>query len=549
MKRLIVIFFALVMAAVAEARAPEPVWSLERLDLDLNLEPSRKAATITGRLSLLPPAGGSRTLILGMNSREVIVELEEVHLLEPRGRTMQIERITPDEARARRLVRLDVTDGDDPFEEGVIVELSVRLRAVAPSFQFILSSDFALASWVEHWYPAPATEEGAIPSNAAPGLTTLRMPLDWRGVANGAQIDERLESDRRVEVWETPMPMARSFAAGPLERVEAKAGEVTVQFNVLERKAGLTDLARTIAAALAALEKRFGPYPWPSLQIVEIPEDLIDWAASSEQGIIMVRSSVLEQRSGAVPLFAHEGAHAWWGNVVRGEGPGAKMLTEALAQYGAVLAIEALEGRDAAIEFLRFSREGYNPLQSALGYFYMWRQGQDKPLASLEHGEGHNLADSKGMWFYQMLRERLGDEIFFDILTHLLQNYAGSALTLDEFRAIVIAAAPNDDGLEQFLSQWLDRTGAPIPRVDWWSINRGRGIELIVEQQQAGDPYLLELEVGIELSDGSTSIRTVTLVERRETVRFEVPSRAVGLRIDPDHRILLWRPEYGPPPD
>jgi len=127
------------------------------------------------------------------------------------------------------------------------------------------------------------------------------------------------------------------------------------------------------------------------------------FAAASEQGFIMVRSSVLDNESGSLPLFAHEAAHGWWGNLVRSDDPGGKMASEALAQYGAVVSIESIEGRDAMVEFLRFSRHGYNPLQCALGYFFMWSDGGDKPRMELARGKwDHNLADSKGMWFYHM---------------------------------------------------------------------------------------------------------------------------------------------------
>lgn len=120
---------------------------------------------------------------------------------------------------------------------------------------------------------------------------------------------------------------------------------------------------------------------------------------------------------GNLPLFAHEAAHAWWGNRVSTTGPGAQLVSESLAQYGAVLAIGALEGHDAMNEFLRLSRDGYNQLQSAAGYFEMARRGGDRPLSQLSNGRwDHNLSDAKGHWFYHMLRHRIGDERFFAVL-------------------------------------------------------------------------------------------------------------------------------------
>jgi hypothetical protein len=222
------------------------------------------------------------------------------------------------------------------------------------------------------------------------------------------------------------------------------------------------------------------------------------------------------------------------------------MLGEALAQYGAVVAIEALEGREASLEFLRFSRQGYSPLQCALGYFYMARKGEDEPLAVLQGPSGHNLADSKGAWFHHMLRDRIGDERYFAALRALFERFDGHAASLDEFRTIV--AGPEDPGIERFLAQWLDRAGAPEVELTWWSIDRGKGVEVTLVQKQEGDPYALELELAIDLADGSTVRERVRFDERSASSKIAVPQRALAIRLDPDHRVLLWRPEYGPPP-
>ncbi|HEX6203512.1 MAG TPA: M1 family aminopeptidase, partial [Thermoanaerobaculia bacterium] len=437
---------------------------------------------------------------------------------------------------------------DQALPPGSEVTVEFALETTGRASQLVVDRGFALASWVEVWYPVPGDPGDGYGSPVAPGSTTIRMPAGWRAVAPGELVEVREHEDERIETWRTEVPAARSFAAGPLTRIEvADAGGVPVSFFVLAPDTGYAARAALLGRAIGALEQRFGPYPYPSWNVVEIPEELVTFAAASEQGFIMVRSSVLANESGALPLFAHEAGHAWWGNRMRGQGPGSRMIGEALAQYGAVVAIEALEGRDAAVEFLRFSREGYNPVQSALGYFYLVRRGEDEPLAVLTGPAAHNLADSKGMWFHHMLRERMGDGPFFAALRTLFERFDGRRATLDDLRAIVLAAS-DDRGMEAFLAQWLDRSGAPEIDLAWWSVDRGRGLEVTLEQRQEGEPYRVELDLAIDLLDGSTVLERVVLDERRRTFRYAVPYRAGGVRLDPHHRLLLWRPEYGPPP-
>lgn len=353
--------------------------------------------------------------------------------------------------------------------------------------------------------------------------------------------------------------MARSFAAAPyvVAREAASSREVAV-YLLSASPAGARAQARTLSRAVGAMERRFGPYPYPTYAIAELPESAVTWAASSEQGFIMARTSMFDAPGGNLPLFAHEAAHGWWGNLVNTSGPGGKLGSESLAQYGAVVAIEALEGPPAAREFLRFSRTGYNPLQCALGYFHIWREGGDKPLAKLENDEwDHNLSDSKGMWFYDMTRQRLGDTAFFAALRGLIARFAAQPMTVADIRAAFLTAAPGDTALGGFLNQWLDRKGAPVLAVDWWSMRRAPasangegtlGATIRIRQRQPGEPYALPLEVALTLRDSTRLLDTLDLREREQTFELDLAERAIGLEIDPRHRLLIWRPEYGARP-
>jgi hypothetical protein len=94
--------------------------------------------------------------------------------------------------------------------------------------------------------------------------------------------------------------------------------------------------------------------------------------------------------------------------------------------------------------------------------------------------------------------------------------------------------------------------------VDWWSLRRDAAsrqeeppgaVALRIRQLQPGPPYALDLEVLVTLRDSSTVRDTVVVRGREESVELEVPRRAVDVRIDPDHRLLIWRPQYGPQPE
>jgi aminopeptidase N len=140
----------------------------------------------------------------------------------------------------------------------------------------------------------------------------------------------------------------------------------------------------------------------------------------------------------------------------------------------------------------------------------------------------------------------VGDEIFFATVRGLIEEFAGKALTLDGLRDAFIEAAPEAD-LAPFFAQWLDRAGAPVLDLKWKALAGGNA-ELSLLQVQKGEPYRLQLEVAIETRDGRTNVHPVAVSGRETRVQLAVDGEIERIRLDPNHRLLIWQPEYGARP-
>jgi hypothetical protein len=212
-----------------------------------------------------------------------------------------------------------------------------------------------------------------------------------------------------------------------------------------------------------------------------------------------------------------------------------------------VLAIESLEGREAAVEFLRFSREGYNPIQSARGFWAMKLAGHDFPLAELTGGGWqHNLADAKGHWVYDMVRRELGDARFFGALREVLRVHGGGTLSLPELRRSFVAAAEDSAGMEAFLAQWLDRPGAPVLDVRWEDASaEGRHAAALTIRQRTPEPYRLRIPIGVDSAAG-IRVHEVELEGTTTRVVLDAEGPPTGVIENVGHPLLIWEAAYCP---
>jgi len=520
-------------------------WVLESTDIEVYIDERNERLEVTTR-SRLKLSGNEWSLgpTLAINAGFEVMRFVDV-------RADGASSVEFDSDRENEATKLAHVRFEQPLHRGdiVIVEATIESDKIAP--QFVVSDELAFISWVHGWYPwpLPSNGHGMYQQVATPGKTTVYAPAGWQVVSNGSRSERRADDEGVVEVWETDTPVNRSFGAGPYKTAlyEADGHQITTYLLHDDGDRGREE-AEMLARAIRVMENYFGPHPLPYHAIGEVPAWVPGFYADSEQGYIMAKSSAFGLERANIALFGHEAAHGWWATLVGTEGPGAIFLSESLAQYSAVIAIEAIYGEAAATEFLRFGVGGFSPNHDASAYFRFVRQGSDKAIIKITEGGGinHYLADSKGPWIYHMLRRRVGDDVFFASLREIIDTHAGEALSLEEMESVFINNADEDAAIERFFEQWLTQSGAPVLDVDWR--NSGGEVEVTVKQVQGGATFDLWLDVALDMRDGTTVAKRIDVSGRKTRVTFDVGAEVELVRLDPAHRLLIWTPEYGPRP-
>ncbi len=290
----------------------------------------------------------------------------------------------------------------------------------------------------------------------------FRYPPGWTLLATGKRIDggpSGLPPGEQASHWisDRPMPIA-GFNLGKYSRVAARAGDVPVEVYassgvertfpqgsapVLEpppeapfpqhpRPEQITipvappsparnalAVANSSARAVDFFAHRFGPFPYTSLALTQMPGEVSQgWPSliflSSFSFLTPEEKSQVHMSPVAKILsestIAHETAHQWWGDLLSWKSYRDQWLFEALANYSALLLLESESPSQFRVvmekyrqDLLAKNKEG-SPLADAGPVTFGTR------LNCSHFPNGYDaISYGRGTWLFHMLRTMLRD--------------------------------------------------------------------------------------------------------------------------------------------
>lgn len=420
-----------------------------------------------------------------------------------------------------------------PAGQPVTLRVSYSGSGDLKSFVFSLGERVAFASGINTaWYPAieEAEPHPAGRLRALRGTGEVTFEVD-----SGVVVYMAAQPVGRNPLrFRAAQPMYFAFAAGPYIATNG-------MYYLSARATARSDGDRA-TAVLRALESEFGRHPFGRFAVVEVPTgdaERAGFAGASADGLIMASTEFVSQPFNTA-YYGHEIAHQWWGVTVRPTGQrGSWMLSEAMAQFGSLRAVEAMEGAAAAEQYRRDEYPGYIGQGGKL-YFRTVAEGHDTALADLPADAewSRALANSKGFMAWNALSLEVGRPAFRRILSDVAARFATSRITWDQFLAEVTRGAQRD--LSWFYSQWFDRPGAPdwqIETVDSAGIRRWT-------IRQRSVPW--RLSVRVDMTSERCGRRTMRIVLREAVTLLPPPVSRCGVEsviVDPSYEILHWTAE------
>lgn len=315
----------------------------------------------------------------------------------------------------------------------------------------------------------PPWENGDLhQAEAAHFWIRLAVPEGMEAAVSGVEIASR------GEVREIAAPFARNvvMVIGPMDRQSIAREGFRVNGFFVRADPGQAEAALGMAAdALVRFSEAFGPYPFPELDLVEVP--LSGGAAGVEaSGLVMIGEEMFGMGDlGALLggsaidvlgfVIAHEVAHQWWYGMVGNDAHREPWLDEGLTNWSTVFWIEKAQGEAAA--------EAAWDALVLLPYRLRLMEGDlplNLPAERYSQMDYVAVVYGKGAWMFEVLRKEMGEERFLVFLRRYLERHRFGWATGDSWKA-TLTEVWGKDPAEAFYRKWVEGRGitsADLPR-------------------------------------------------------------------------------------
>jgi len=228
-------------------------------------------------------------------------------------------------------------------------------------------------------------------------------------------------------------------------------------------------------------------------------------------------------------LVAHELAHQWFGDLLTCRDWAHTWLNESFATYFEALWAEHDLGRD------EFYLNLLGKLRSARG-------AKKLPIVHHTYTDPWQQFDSrtypKGAWVLHMIRRRLGDGIWWEVINRYVETRAHTGVETIDFRKAIEEISGHS--FERFFHDWTARPGHPVVEVHHKWHAKDKLAEVRVRQTQKAAAFHFPLKIEYRFADAPPVV-SVTHDVTAKDLRFFVPLRArpAMARVDPEFTILM----------
>jgi hypothetical protein len=459
-----------------------------------------------------------------------------------------------------------------PLEDGTLARAELP-QAVAPGQSITLEAEFtaqlpliiARTGWaldaagqpffmVGQWFPKLGVWQGQRGWNAYPFHAnseffadygdydvTLHLPADYTVGATGMPVDApdasgsvRFQASSVIDFAWTASPSTRTES----RTISLPGGDIELRYLVLPEHAWSSE--RVLAAAETAMRyfsQWFGPYPYPRLTIVDVP-DAGQNAGGMEYPTLITAGTTSLLGGPALALTSwersleivviHEAGHQWFMGLLASNEAEEPWLDEGFTDYASVRLAEQVYGSGRSLLNFGALRAGYLDMRRAeyLSKPDVPMLGKAWDFSGLEYGIA---SYSKPALALLTLERVLGEESMLRVLAAYTSRYRFAHPTTQDFRQVA------EEVSGQTLAWFFDGLVSSPATLNYQLVAID-GHTLTAARQGA---LVIPTEINVQFQDGSSQLLAWDGQETPKTFTFSGKPALVLAEIDPNHKLLV----------
>jgi hypothetical protein len=342
-------------------------------------------------------------------------------------------------------------------------------------------------------------------------------------------------------------------------------------------------VADKAARAIGNFSQWFGPYPYGSLALTQMPGRL----SQGWPGLVFLSSyaflSPQEQadlhldaltRALDSQVLVHETAHQWWGDLVLWKTYRDQWISEGLANYSALLTLEQKDPQQFRELLEKYRRDLMATNRDGERLRDAGPVTLGQRLDSSHFPAGYEaISYERGTWLFHMLRSMLhdaslahgsefasrsrkartgsapnADELFFRILRKIRDRYAGKTISTQELVQAFEEELPRPlwyesrRKLDWFLHGWIE--GTSIPELDTRDVhftekNGVTTVTGVIVQKDVPEDLVTAIPLyAVTASNAQVYLGQVLADGAETTFHLTTPAQTHKVVLDPEQTIL-----------
>ncbi len=461
----------------------------------------------------------------------------------PNGKGMLVSRVKINNQATDKYKQIDdkiIFFNPQKWQKGKLIRLEIAYSGIPVDGLYISKNKYGKRTFFGDNWPnrvhncLPVIDH---PSDKASLSFHITAPNHYQIIASGIKLKHKHLS-KYFDQWDfdTKVPLPTKvmvFAAAdfkvkkyPPVQLSKKKIQVSSWIYKDSPDEGFDDYKCAIDI-LKFYDSLIGPYSYEKLANVQ---SKTRFGGMENAGNIFYDENTVDGTKSVENLVAHEIGHQWFGNAVSEKKWQDIWLSEGFATYLTDLYLEHKYGKKRLKErmqmernkVIRYQRRSSNPIV----------YDEDKNLMRLLNPNSYE----KGAWVLHMLRRKIGDKLFFELLRSYYKKYRNKNASTEDF--IKEAEIISEQDLTDFFKQWLYRPDMPYVKMTWQVHQNKLSIDVV----QITGVFHFKLPVLIELKD-SKMMKKFDIQKQTNNFKIILPKdykrEEVNVILDPSVDLLF----------